>query len=209
VSTTAIYGNPDSPITEKTAISPNGDYALTKWEGEQMCQKYKKDVDIIIVRPSVLVGEKRLGIYEIIFRSLFKNSFIPILGNGKNKISFVDIDDFTDFLVYLIQKRINDMTINFGGIIPGDLNFVIQELKNYAKSRSKIIHIPLQFLSLLLVLSQAKILPITPWQLSVMCKDYYYDNDVLLSTGFKYRHDPLVALKSMVDFYQLTIRNQE
>jgi len=202
ISTTAIYGNPESPITEATKISPNGYYGITKLKGEEICQKYKDRLDIMVVRPSVLIGEKRLGIFNIIFKKLFSNSYIPILGNGKNRISFVNIDDLAEFLVYLVQKRIKGLTINFGGIVPGTLKEIIQELKNYTQSDSKIIYFPAKLIFLLKVLSRLRLIPVTSWQLSVMHKDYFYDNKALFSTGYKYKHQPLDALKSMADFYK-------
>ena len=202
ISTTAIYGDPESPITEDTEISPNGYYGITKMIGEKICKKYDDEIDIIVVRPSVLIGEKRLGIFNIIFKKLFSNSYLPLLGNGKNKISFVNIDDLAEFLVYLIQKRVSGLTINFGGTVPGTLGEVIQQLKTYTKSNSKIIHFPVKLIFLLKALARIRLIPVTSWQLSVMHKDYFYDNKVLFSTGYRYKHQPLDALKSMADFYK-------
>lgn len=204
ISTTAIYGSPDSPITENTLIKPHGNYAISKWEGEQVCQKFiKNGLNVCIVRPSVLIGKKRLGIYKIIFKNLLKNSSIPILGDGTNKISFVNIEDFTEFLIYLITKKLKNIIINFGGKIPGDLNYVLKELKSHSNSTSKILHIPIQLIGLLRILSLLKLIPITTWQLSVMHKDYYYNNDILSSTGYEYKHEPINALKAMVDYYKM------
>lgn len=203
VSTTAIYGNPESPITEKTQISPNGHYALTKWQGEEICQKYvEHGVRSTIVRPTVVVGEKRLGIYKMVFKSLFRDSIIPILGNGRNKISFVHVDDLSDFLIYLVQKKLFGITVNVGGIVPGDLNQVIHKLREHVLSKSKLVHIPECLIIFLNILSMIKIIPLTPWQLSVMHKDNFYDNTVLLSTGYQYKHNPIDALKSMANFYK-------
>lgn len=203
VSTTAIYGSPTSPITEQTQIKPYGNYALTKWQGEEVCQKYMQEgMQIAIVRPSVLMGRKRLGIYKTIFKSLFRNSMIPILGNGENKISFVHIDDFTDFLVELSEKKLNGLVVNFGGVVPGDLNHIMLELKKYTSSRSKIVHVSTRLIGFLKILSIMKLIPVTPWQLSVMCRDYFYDNKKLFSTGFRYKYQPLDAIKTMADFYK-------
>lgn len=203
ISATAIYGNPQSPITEQTSISPNGYYALTKWKGEQICENYRKDgINITIVRPTVILGEKRLGIYKIIFDNLIKNKTILILGNGQNKISFINVNDLVDFIIYLNEKKISKITVNFGGTIPGTLNQMIDELKEYTSSKSNIRHIPIQFTGFLKLLSKIKIIPVTPWQLSVMYKDYFFDNKLLYSTGFKYKHQPMNALKDMIDYYK-------
>jgi len=204
ISATAIYGDPTSPITEETKIAPNGNYALTKWKGEEICQKFQNDgLRIAIIRPTVILGRKRLGIYKVIFKSLINNKKIPILGNGCNKISFINVEDLCDFIIHLCNKKLSDLIVNFGGVIPGNLNEVIRDLKEYSKSSSDILHVPLSLIGILKILSRLKILPVTPWQLSVMHKDYFFDNKKLLSTGFEYKYKPIDALRSMIDNYKM------
>ena len=203
VSTNAVYGIPNGPMTENTAIAPLDGYAKTKFQGEQICKEYeKKDLKIAIVRPSVIIGEKRLGLYTIIFKSLYSNSPVRILGNGENKVSFVNVNDLCGFLIFLLEKKISNITVNFGGKIPGSLNFVIDELKKYTKSQSKINHISLKFLPILKILAKIKIIPVTDWQLSVMYKDFFSKDDLLLSTGYVYKYEPIDALKEMADYYK-------
>ena len=190
-------------LKNQTNINPNGNYALTKFQGEKICNEYRnKGLKIAIVRPSVLIGRKRLGIYKIIFKNLFQDNRIPVLGNGKNKISFVHINDFTDFLFELAVKKTDGLVVNFGGIIPGNLNDVVNELKKHTASQSNILHIPLGLIPILKLLAKIKLLPVTPWQISVMHKDYFYDNKVLFSTGFNYKYHPLDAIKDMADYYK-------
>ena len=74
------------------------------------------------------------------------------MGNGENKISFVNIDDFCNFLIHLVEKKIDKITVNFGGKIPGTLNSVLQELKRHTNSKSKIRHISTQFLGILTII---------------------------------------------------------
>ena len=70
-STTAVFGSPPCPIKETTSVCTNGYYAESKWQSEKLF----KDTNIkyTIIRPTAILGEKRLGIYEIIFKKLFKN----------------------------------------------------------------------------------------------------------------------------------------
>jgi len=203
ISATAIYGDPISPITEETTIAPNGNYALTKWKGEEICQKFQKDgLKIAIIRPTVILGKKRLGIYKVIFKSLINNKKIPLLGDGSNKISFINVEDLCDYIIHLSNRKLSDLIVNFGGVIPGDLNEVIHDLKEYSRSNSDILHVPLSLIGILKIFSRLKIIPVTPWQLSVMHKDYFFDNKKLHSTGFDYKYKPIDALKSMIDNYK-------
>ncbi len=203
VSTTAIYGSPECPITENTPIDPNGDYALTKWNGEKICKEYENNgLEVTIIRSGPILGQRRLGIYKTIFKNLQNNSSIPILGDGDNRLSLVHVEDLVDFLIYLGKNKKPRLTVNFGGKIPGSVNQIIQELIRYGQSKSKIIHIPIQLIGFLKLLAKLKMIPVTSWHLSVMHKDNYYDNELLFSTGYRYRYEPINALKEMLDYFK-------
>ena len=210
VSTTAVYGSPECPITENTPIDPNGAYALTKWNGEKICKKYENDgLEVTIIRSGPILGQGRLGIYKTIFKNLQDNSFIPVLGNGNNKLSFVHVEDLVDFLIYLEKNKKSGLTVNFGGKIPGDINQIFQELITHGQSKSRITHIPLQSIGLLKLLAKLKIIPVTSWHLSVMHKDNYYDNELLFSTGYGYRYEPINALKQMLNYFKQNDKTAE
>ena len=210
VSTTAIYGSPECPITENTPIDPNGNYALTKWNGEKICKKYENNgLEVTIIRSGPILGQRRLGIYKTIFKNLQNNSSIPILGDGDNRLSLVHVEDLVDFLIYLRKNKKPRLTVNFGGKIPGSVNQIIQELIRYGQSKSKIIHIPIQLIGFLKLLAKLKIIPVTSWHLSVMHKDNYYENELLFSTGYRYRYEPINALKEMLDYFKQNNKTTE
>ena len=210
VSTTAIYGSPECPITENTPIDPNGDYALTKWNGEKICKKYENNgLEVTIIRSGPILGQRRLGIYKTIFKNLQNNSSIPILGDGDNRLSLVHVEDLVDFLIYLRKNKKPRLTVNFGGKIPGSVNQIIQELIRYGQSKSKIIHIPIQLIGFLKLLAKLKIIPVTSWHLSVMHKDNYYENELLFSTGYRYKYEPINALKEMLNYFKQNNKTSE
>ena len=210
VSTTAIYGSPECPITENTPIDPNGDYALTKWNGEKICKEYENNgLEVTIIRSGPILGQRRLGIYKTIFKNLQNNSSIPILGDGDNRLSLVHVEDLVDFLIYLGKNKKPRLTVNFGGKIPGSVNQIIQELIRYGQSKSKIIHIPIQLIGFLKLLAKLKIIPVTSWHLSVMHKDNYYENELLFSTGYRYKYEPINALKEMLNYFKQNNKTSE
>ena len=210
VSTTAIYGSPECPITENTPIDPNGDYALTKWNGEKICKEYENNgLEVTIIRSGPILGQRRLGIYKTIFKNLQNNSSIPILGDGDNRLSLVHVEDLVDFLIYLGKNKKPRLTVNFGGKIPGSVNQIIQELIRYGQSKSKTIHIPIQLIGFLKLLAKLKIIPVTSWHLSVMHKDNYYENELLFSTGYRYRYEPFNALKEMLNYFKQNNKTSE
>ena len=210
VSTTAVYGSPECPITENTPIDPNGDYALTKWNGEKICKEYENNgLEVTIIRSGPILGQRRLGIYKTIFKNLQNNSSIPILGDGDNRLSLVHVEDLVDFLIYLGKNKKPRLTVNFGGKIPGSVNQIIQELIRYGQSKSKTIHIPIQLIGFLKLLAKLKIIPVTSWHLSVMHKDNYYENELLFSTGYRYKYEPINALKEMLNYFKQNNKTSE
>ena len=210
VSTTAIYGSPECPITENTPIDPNGNYALTKWNGEKICKEYENNgLEVTIIRSGPILGQRRLGIYKTIFKNLQNNSSIPILGDGDNRLSLVHVEDLVDFLIYLGKNKKPRLTVNFGGKIPGSVNQIIQELIRYGQSKSKTIHIPIQLIGFLKLLAKLKIIPVTSWHLSVMHKDNYYENELLFSTGYRYKYEPINALKEMLNYFKQNNKTSE
>ena len=75
-------------------------------------------------------------------------------------------------------------------------------MRKHTNSESFILYVTLIFLGLLKILSSARIVPVTNWQLSVMYKDYFYSDDKMLSTGYEYQHETIDALKDMADYYE-------
>ena len=210
VSTTAIYGSPECPITENTPIDPNGDYALTKWNGEKICKEYENNgLEVTIIRSGPILGQRRLGIYKTIFKNLQNTTSIHILGDGDNRLSLVHVEDLVDFLIYLGKNKKPRLTVNFGGKIPGSVNQIIQELIRYGQSKSKTIHIPIQLIGFLKLLAKLKIIPVTSWHLSVMHKDNYYENELLFSTGYRYKYEPINALKEMLNYFKQNNKTSE
>ena len=57
------------------------------------------------------------------------------------------------------------------------------------------------------ILSKLKIIRVTNWQLSVMYKDYFFDNSLLNSTGYTYKNEPINALKDMADYYKENLKS--
>ena len=174
-------------------------------KGEEICQEYQKDGwDVSIIRSGIILGEKRLGIYNFIFKNLYNNSIIPILGNGKNKISFVNVNDIVEFLIHLVKNKKSGLIVNFGGLIPGNLNEIIQDLKDYTNSNAKLIHLPVQLIVFLKLIAKLKLIPVTPWHLSIMCKDNYYDNKAMFSTGQIYKFHPIKTIKNYDKLLRIT-----
>ena len=70
MSSSALYGNVNQfPITEKTPLSPIEIYGKANLEGEKAVMKVLRDqISLTVVRPRTILGEGRLGIFQILFK---------------------------------------------------------------------------------------------------------------------------------------------
>src|SRR5258708_38473282 len=95
ISSSAVFGRPKSkPVTEGTPPTPGEAYGLAKLEGEKLCQRFVSDgLDVTIIRPRTIMGQWRLGIFQILFEWIREGCNVPVLGNGGNIYQFVHADD--------------------------------------------------------------------------------------------------------------------
>ena len=100
VSTIGVHGHVENPPGDETCpIKPGDRYQETKWEGEVWIKEFagKEGLPVTVVRPAGIYGpgEKRLlKIYKWV-----SNQWVPVIGNGKNLLHFIHVDDLTDFFI--------------------------------------------------------------------------------------------------------------
>ncbi len=89
-SSIAVYGKKlaEIPASEKTECNPNTDYGKAKYEGEK--EVIKRD-NSIALRIAVVYGPNFDDYYRMM--SALKKEKIPIIGDGKNYIPFVHVED--------------------------------------------------------------------------------------------------------------------
>ncbi len=101
-SSVAVYGNPEENIiTEKTPRRPVTPYEKTKCESELLVRKFcaLHGITSIILRPSTVYGEKdRSDIRKL--DKLIKLGIAPVIGDGKNIVHLVHVDDVVEAAIY-------------------------------------------------------------------------------------------------------------
>ncbi|MFH1210165.1 MAG: NAD-dependent epimerase/dehydratase family protein [archaeon] len=116
------------------------DYGKTKLKIENLIKGSK--INYIILRPSIIYSENNLS---LIGKTLMEMPFIiPIIGNGKYKMSPVYIDDVTEAIFRSIK---NDKLINRDYDVAGSENINFNEIIDICKKRFNIkkiiVHIPI------------------------------------------------------------------
>jgi nucleoside-diphosphate-sugar epimerase len=95
LSSTAAVGLTNGKVDEGVRCKPISAYQKTKYEGEKLCLDYveKYGLPIVILRPSMIYGTKddHSQIQKMV--SFVRKGFFPVIGNGKNNVPMIYIDD--------------------------------------------------------------------------------------------------------------------
>jgi len=111
-----VYGKPEYlPIDEKHNLQAYNPYTQSKIVGEELCKSYNRDfgLKIDIIRPFNLYGKghnDKFLIPYIVNQGFNKDKSI-YLQNLKPKRDYLYIDDFTDFLLKIIEKENSGLRI--------------------------------------------------------------------------------------------------
>ena len=140
-STDMIYGIPKyCPLDSKHPQSPISPYGKSKRKAEQIALKYrKKGLHITILRPTLIMGPGRLGIFKKIFKYIKNNKPIPIIGNGNNSYQMISVFDCISAMEKVVEKGIPNKEFNLGSINPSTVNTLLNTLIKKKKSSSKIL----------------------------------------------------------------------
>ena len=102
-SSVAVYGFAEPGTNENGKINPFNDYGRTKYAAELIYRKWQmKDPEnrtLVIIRPTVVFGEKNRGNVYNLLKQIAKNRFLMI-GNGSNKKSMAYVENVASFIDY-------------------------------------------------------------------------------------------------------------
>jgi len=149
-----ISSNTVYPVSKKKMCENDLNYNLfhkyfnvgwMKIFSEKLCEMYKSNMTIIIVRPSNLYGpfdkfdKLKSKVIPSLIRKFENDKIIEIWGDGKDYKDFLYIGDFIDGLISTVNKvnKFNIINISSGKSI--SLNLIINFLiKFYKKNKNEI-----------------------------------------------------------------------
>lgn len=104
-SSVAVYGFAKPCTVETGEINPFNEYGKSKYEAEKVLINWqsKNKNNLIIVRPTVVFGEKNRGNVYNLMNQIVSNRFIMV-GKGQNKKSMAYVDNLAAFLIFCIDK---------------------------------------------------------------------------------------------------------
>ena len=133
-SSVAVYGFAEPNTDENGKFAPFDDYGRTKMLAEQVYRKwYEKDPNnrcLVIVRPTVVLGEQNRGNVYNLLSQIAKGRFIMV-GNGQNKKTMAYVENVAAFLEFVMGLGSGIHVFNYAD--KPDLDMV--SLVNIAKAQ--------------------------------------------------------------------------
>jgi len=102
----AVMGKCSKMANENTKCKPITPYAKSKFEGERLSLKYFKEYDfpVTIIRSTMVYGPGETKNKLRMIRAI-KKGFFRIIGSGKNKISWVYIDNLIEGIILATESK--------------------------------------------------------------------------------------------------------
>jgi GlcNAc-P-P-Und epimerase len=115
-SSVAVYGFAQIETDESGPISPFNDYGRSKYLAENVFREWyaedKENRTLVIIRPTVVFGEKNRGNVYNLFKQIASGKFVMI-GDGCNRKSIAYVENVSAFIEYCLGFKPGLYTYNF------------------------------------------------------------------------------------------------
>lgn len=178
ISSTAVYGIPDHhPLCENDPMIGVGPYGEAKIKAEEVCLEYReKGMCLPILRPKSFIGPERLGVFALFYDWAKDGKNFPILGSGKNRYQFLDVEDLCSaiYLCMTKEKEVVNDTFNVGAKSFTTLRKDYQSVLDKAGFGKKIVTLPAKpAIWALRVLELFKLSPLYEWVYETIGEDSF------------------------------------
>ena len=182
ISSTAVYGIPDHhPLYETDKLIGVGPYGEAKVKAEQICESYRDEMCVPILRPKSFIGPERLGVFALFYDWAYTGHGFPMIGSGKNQYQLLDIEDLCE-ATYICatdadEQKVSD-TFNIGAKEFKTMREDFQSVLDYAGFGKKVRGLPAgPIIFTLRVLEKLKLSPLYKWVYETACEDSFVSID--------------------------------
>ena len=148
-----VYGTPASvPVTESHLQRPNGEYGRSKKLMEAVVTQKagEENLALTILRPRLISGPGRLGVFAKLFDLVRRNLPIPLIGAGDNHYQMVSADDCARAAVLAYENGFPRGSFNLGSVPERTVEQLMRDLVRHAGSRSPVLRTPARLMRLAL-----------------------------------------------------------
>ncbi len=192
-SSVAVYGFAPLGTNEFGAIAPFNEYGRTKWEAEQIYKQWQAEDSqkrtLVIVRPTVVFGERNRGNVFNLLRQIASGKFVMV-GDGLNRKSMAYVENIAAFLEYSLDFKPGIHIYNYIDKPDFTMNALVTHINKFF-GRPSVIKLRLPFSLGLLIGScfdliakiTGKKFPISAIRVKKFCANSVYES-AIESTGF-------------------------
>ena len=162
-------------ISTQNVLFGTDTYSKTKRLSEKLVKTLKS---YVILRPTIVYGKNEDRYISNLINLIKKSPLIPIIGDGKNKIQPLYLNDLIKIIEFCINKNVNGVYLIAGKSII-TYNDLINQIINILKFNRLKVHIPIVLLKPIAYILQniSKKPFITTVQLENIKKDLVFDTD--------------------------------
>jgi len=204
MSSSALYGVPARcPIDATTPLAPIEIYGRAKLAGEQAVQEVcaRTSMPLIVIRPRTLLGEGRLGIFQILFDWISSGRSVYVIGGGEGGFQFLHALDMMDFYMLALDAG-RPGVYNVGSNRFGTLREALENLIRYAGTASRVRSLPVGLtIKTLQALDKLKLSPLAPWHYLTYHKPFSFDVEPLLAMGWQPRYSNDEMMRESYDWF--------
>lgn len=203
MSSSAIFGAPEYPVTNDSPFRPVEIYGRAKLAGELAVREISETakMPLVVIRPRTILGEGRLGIFQILFQWISENRKIYVIGDGHQKFQFVHAHDLMD--AYMLAMDAGKPGVyNVGTNRFGTLREALDHVIAHARSTSRVVSLPAGLtINTLRVLDWLRLSPLAPWHYLTYHKAFHFDVQPLLQLGWKPRYSNDEMFRESYDWF--------
>lgn len=193
-SSVAIYGLNKKNPTETHPADPFNHYGKTKWEAESLLQEWagkNPDVNVNILRPTVIFGERNRGNVYNLLKQIASGRFVMV-GKGDNCKSMAYVGNVVAFIHFLIENKLTGYdAYNYIDKPDMTMNELVPLVEKALDKHIPNIHFP-YWLGMMggycfdaLAFITGKKLAISSVRVKKFCAVTQFCSDKMLATGFK------------------------
>jgi len=204
ISSSTVYGIPrEFPLKETSPLGPLGKYGRSKLAAENVCWEFvEKGLSVSIIRPRVIIGPGRIGIFSILFDRITSNKPVYTIGKGDNVFQFTNVLDMSDACIRAAEYEKSDL-FNIGSEEIMPVREELSSLIRYAKSKSRVVSIPQYLANISLkTLSLLGISPLVEEQFAIADRNFKLDTTYAQQyLNWRPRYSNLESLCQAYDWY--------